>query len=149
MTPTPMPTRLALALLVSALLAIAAAYAGALFTGAAPAFAPAALAYGIGASMTAFMILGAARRGRLAPVAAVACALTFVLVTGSFGAALLLPAAEGAGGALLLGLPRRTALVLYGVGVLPLLALPLAFAWTFEDEGDDDRVPSAEGEGAR
>jgi len=52
---------------------------------------------------------------------------------------LWLPAAERAGMPLLLGLPPRAAIVLYGIGVLPLLVLPLVFALTF-----DGHAPSEE-----
>ncbi len=41
--------------------------------------------------------------------------------------------AEGAGARLLLGLPLRAALVLYGVGLLPIVVLPFAYAVTFDD----------------
>jgi hypothetical protein len=51
---------------------------------------------------------------------------------GSFGAALGLPADDAANESLLLGLPLRLALVFYGVGFVPLLALPIAFGLTFE-----------------
>lgn len=135
-----MATRIALLLIVSAILAIGAAYAGTLWSAAAPAFAPFALAYGIAASMTGMFVLGAARKGRLAPGLWAAFGVVFVVVCGSFWLALGMPAAEGAGGALLLGLPRRTAIVLYGVGVLPMILLPLVYALSF-DQGilsDDD-----------
>jgi hypothetical protein len=49
-----------------------------------------------------------------------------------FGAALLLPA-ETATGPLWLGLPRRAAMVLLGIGLLPLFVLPFAYA---RDSGD-------------
>jgi hypothetical protein len=32
-----------------------------------------------------------------------------------------------------LGLPAATAIVVYGVGILPVLVLPLVYAWTFDD----------------
>ena len=43
--------------------------------------------------------------------------LAALLCAGAFVIALVLPAREGAGGPLLLGLPVRTATVLYAVGV--------------------------------
>lgn len=126
--------------------AIAVSYASAFLPGGAPAWAPWLLAGALATSVVAFMALGAARGdrgvGRLAP----ALALTFVLVAGAFALALALPA-ERAGDALWLGLPRRAAILLYGVGLLPLLVLPFAYAWTFESqtlsEADLERVRAA------
>jgi hypothetical protein len=59
-------------------------------------------------------------------------AFTFVVIVGGFAAALLLPA-EAAGARLVLGLPLRAAVVLYGVGLCPLLVLPLTYALTFDE----------------
>ena len=56
-----------------------------------------------------------------------------VLVIG-FGAALALPATEGPLSTLWLGLPARAAIVIYGVGLLPIVVLPLAYALTFETQ---------------
>jgi hypothetical protein len=55
-----------------------------------------------------------------------------VLAVG-FGAALLLPASDGALSRLWLGLPARAAIVIYGVGLLPIIILPVAYAMTFEE----------------
>jgi hypothetical protein len=59
----------------------------------------------------------------------------------------VMPPQEGAGGPLLLGLPLRTAIVLYGVGVVPIAILPLAYALTFDSstlsEADLVRVRAA------
>jgi hypothetical protein len=66
---------------------------------------------------------------------------------GSVIPALALPPAEGANGPLLLGLPLRTAIVLYGIGVVPIFILPFAYALTFESstlsEDDLNRVRAA------
>jgi hypothetical protein len=53
----------------------------------------------------------------------------------AFALALALP--EGPGGGtvgepLLLGLPRRAAVVVYGVGLLPVFVLPIVYALTFD-----------------
>ena len=56
-----------------------------------------------------------------------------VLVVG-FGAALALPATEGPLSTLWLGLPARAAVVIYGVGLLPVIVLPVAYALTFETQ---------------
>lgn len=142
-----MPIRVALWLIVSAVVAIGGAYGAALVQGGTPVFAPWALSYGIGASMIGMCILGATRRGELAKGLWIAFAVMFVIVVGAFWLALGLPADEGAGGPLLLGLPRRTAIVLYGVGALPMFLLPLVYAWTFESstlsEEDIRRVQDA------
>ena len=90
------------------------------------------------------MILGAMRGeqgiGRLKfPFAFV----ILVLMIG-FGAALALPGTEGPLGRLWLGLPLRAAIVIYGVGLLPIVVLPVAYAMTFEtltlSSEDVDRV---------
>lgn len=142
-----MAIRTALFLIISAVVAIGAAYGATLALGAAPAFAAYALAYGIAASTTGMFILGAVRSGRLAPALIVAFTIVFVTVIGAFWLALLMPAAEGAGGPLLFGLPRRTAIVLYGVGLIPMFLLPLAYALSFDrgilSEDDIARVRAA------
>ncbi|MEO6447309.1 MAG: hypothetical protein ABIZ91_03360 [Gemmatimonadaceae bacterium] len=144
---TNLPVRAALVVFVTAVMAIGAAYGATLWLGAAPAFAPWALAYGSGAAMAAVFALGATRAGKLSATLVVAFVLVFVVVSGSFALALGLPAAEGAGGPMLLGLPRRTAIVLYGVGVLPMFLLPLLYAFTFDrgilTEADIARVRAA------
>lgn len=149
---TSTPVRLALIVLACAVAAIAAAYGATLWFGAAPAFAPWALALGIGASMAAMCALGASRGGVLPAPLVLAFAFVFVVVSGSFVLALALPAAEGTGGPLLLGLPRRTAIVLYGVGALPMFLLPLLYAWTFDrgtlTDEDIERVRRARDERA-
>jgi hypothetical protein len=145
--PGALAPRLALLALTLSCLAIGAAYASAFLPAGAPAFAPWAIAIGSAGSLSAMMALGATRRGRLHPVSACAIVLTFLIVAGGFGFALVQPAAEGAGGALLLGLPVRTAVIVYGVGLLPLLVLPLTYALTFDDqvlsEADLQRVRDA------
>jgi hypothetical protein len=55
----------------------------------------------------------------------------FLLVTGGFLVALGLPV-EAADTPLLLGLPPRAAVILYGVGVLPLFILPVVYLRTFD-----------------
>lgn len=98
-------------------------------------------------ALVATIALGAARTDRphgglqrlALPFAAV-----LLIILGAFAAALLLPAA---GEPLLLGLPRRAAIVLYGIGVLPVLILPIAYALTFDEltltEDDIERVREA------
>lgn len=129
-----MITRAALAALVVSCLFIAGAYALAFVPGGAPAWAAWGIAIGGPGTLAAVMLLGAARGGRVRVVVGAAIALTFVVLAGAFALALVLPAAEGAGGPLLLGLPLRTAVVIYGVGIVPMLFLPAAYAAAFDDE---------------
>ena len=122
---------------------IAAVYASAFMPDGSPRWAAAALAGAIAVLMVALMILGAVRGdggvGRLAW----AFVFTFVVLVGAFWLALALPP-EAAGAPLWLGLPRRAAIVLYGVGLLPIFVLPFAYALTFDDrtlrEEDLERV---------
>jgi hypothetical protein len=130
-----------LALFIGTLL-IGAAYASAFAPGGAPAWGAWSMALGVAVMMVASMVLGAARPGvRLGGLWGV-FAFRFVLIAGCFGAALVLPA-EGADSALLLGLPRRAAILMYGIGLLPIFVLPVAYAMTF------DRVTLSEADLAR
>ncbi len=90
------------------------------------------------------MVLGAtrdgARMGRLKwPFLFVA-----LLLGGGFGAALALPATEWPGGPSIGGLPLRAAIIVYGIGLVPIGILPIAYALTFEtqtlDENDVNRA---------
>lgn len=141
-----MTQRFALSALVAGTLLIAAAYAAQMLLGAAPAWAPWAYLVGMSTAMLAMLVLGAARSrtgvGRLAlPIAFI-----YVLLLVGFGMALTLPA-ETIDARPWLGLPRRAAIVLYGIGVLPLFLLPIAYALTFESmtlrEEDMTRVAAA------
>ena len=118
------------ALLVSALL-IGAAYVGALVASPVPQWAPWALMIGTSTIMLATMVLGASRRGAGIGRLVVPFAAIFTVLIVGFSAALVLPA-ESATSPLWFGLPRRAAVILYGVGVLPLFVLPIAYAVTFE-----------------
>jgi hypothetical protein len=141
-----MTVRLPLACLTLSCAVIGGAYALAFMPGGAPAWAAWGVALGSAGALSSMMALGATRRGRVRPVALAACTLTFLVVAGAFGAALLLPP-EATDAPLLLGLPLRAALVLYGVGIVPLLFLPLAYARSFEadtlDAEDLERVRRA------
>ena len=142
-----MTQRFALAALVAGTLLIAAAYAAQMLLGSAPGWAPWAYLVGMSTAMLAMLVLGAARSrtgvGRLAlPIACM-----YVLLLAGFGMALTLPPETTADATLWLGLPRRAAIVLYGIGVLPLFLLPIAYALTFESmtlrEEDMARVAEA------
>jgi hypothetical protein len=123
---------LVLRLLVLSCTLVVVAYGAAFARGGTPVWAPWLLAVGANGMILSMMALGAMRRDRLPRVLAWIFVALFVLCAGSFLLALALPAAEGVGGPLLLGLPLRTAIVLYGVGVVPIAILPFAYALTFD-----------------
>ena len=141
-----MTRSIALAALSASTLLIAAAYLGALVLTPTPPWTAWALMIGTSTIMLATTVLGVVRHragiGRLAvPLAAM-----FVVLVVGFSAALVMPA-ETADSNLWFGLPARAAVVLYGVGILPLFVLPIAYAMTFEsltlDEADLERVRQA------
>lgn len=117
---------------VAGTLGIAAVYAALLWPGPSPEWAPWLMIVAVATQMISVAALGAARGGRPSRVAIPLAAAWLILVLG-FGLALALPAESAAGAVLMLGVPRGTALILYGVGLLPLLAMPLAYALTFDE----------------
>ncbi|HEY6090193.1 MAG TPA: hypothetical protein VD771_10445 [Gemmatimonadaceae bacterium] len=118
--------------LVTGLVAIAIGYAAAFFPGGTPPWAPWLLALGIPAALGAIMILGAARgRNGIGPLKYPFAFVVGVLAIG-FCAALALPVTEGPLSRLWLGLPARAAIVIYAIGLLPIIVLPVAYALTFE-----------------
>jgi hypothetical protein len=126
--------RASLAGLVAGILAIAVGYAAAFLPGGPPAWAPWLLALGIPFALGAIMILGAARgRMGIGPLKYPFAFVVAVLAIG-FCAALALPATESPLSILWLGLPARAAIVIYGVGLLPIIVLPVAYALTFETQ---------------
>ncbi|MFW6192358.1 MAG: hypothetical protein ACOC83_02640 [Gemmatimonadota bacterium] len=132
------------ALFAVSILAVATAYASAFLPGGAPAWAPWPMALGISGCLVAAMALGASRDGRVGRLA-YPFTIVFVLLAGGFATVLALP--ESAPGELWLGLPPRAAVVLYGIGLLPFLVVPLAYALTFDrmtlDEEDWERIRAA------
>jgi hypothetical protein len=138
--------RAVLAAILASALTIAAAYGSAFLPGGAPGWAPWAFVLGIACLLVAVMTLGALRPGkRMGPIV-VPFALIWLILVGGFAAVLLLPP-DPPGGALLFGLPTRAAIVLYGIGLLPVLILPLVYALTFDavtlNEADLERVREA------
>jgi hypothetical protein len=129
------PTRRAsLAALFIGIAAIAAGYAAAFTPSGTPSWAPWLLALGIPIALGAIMVLGAARGRRGIGPLKVPFAFVVVMLVIGFGAALALPATEGPLSELWLGLPARAAIVIYGVGLLPIVVLPIAYALTFETQ---------------
>jgi hypothetical protein len=116
----------------------------------APQWASISLAIGANGLIMSLMALGAVRHDTMPRSLVITFVGLFVLCGGAFVVALLMPAQEGAGGPLLLGLPLRTAIVLYSVGVVPIAVLPFAYALTFESstlsEEDLARVRAARAE---
>ncbi len=101
------------------------------------------MALGIPTILVAVMVLGAARDGRVGRLA-LPFAFSFLVLAAGFCLAVGLPANEAAGSALYLGLPLRAAIVIYGIGLFPIVVLPIAYALTFGEQtlnaGDLERV---------
>src|SRR3982074_1107724 len=124
----------ALTALCVAILAIAVGYAAAFRESGTPVWAPWLLALGIPISLGAIMILGATRgENGIGPLKLPFLFVVAVLAIG-FCAALALPATESPLSRLWLGLPARAAVVIYGIGLLPIVVLPVAYALTFETQ---------------
>ena len=126
--------RAALVALFLGIIAIAAGYAAAFSAHGTPAWAPWLLALGIPVALVAVMILGATRGRRGIGALKIPFAFVALVLVIGFGAALALPATEGPLSTLWLGLPARAAIVIYGIGLLPIVVLPIAYALTFETQ---------------
>ena len=139
-----MTRRIALIALFAAIVAIAIGYASAFSSGGAPLWGAWLLALGIPAALGSIMILGAVRGTRGIGSLKFPFAFVILVLVIGFGATLVLPATEGPLSKLWLGLPLRAAIVIYGIGLLPILVLPVAYAMTFEtltlSTDDVDRV---------
>ena len=139
--------RLLIRLLAASCGLIAIAYAAMFVSATPPSWAPISLAIGANGVIMTLMAIGAVRHDTMPRSLVWTFVGLFVLCAGAFVVALLMPAQEGVGGPLLLGLPLRSAIVLYGVGVLPIAILPFAYALTFESstlsEDDLGRVRAA------
>ena len=126
-----MHRRTGLGVFITSAVLIAVAYGAAFLPSGAPRWAPFLLAAGTAGTMTGAMALGASRPARrLGPLALVFGA-AFLIIAGGFAAALLLPA-EAPTARLWLGLPARAAILIYGIGLLPVVLLPVAYAATFD-----------------
>lgn len=142
-----MAPRRGLSLVIAGTVAVAAAYASAFLPGGAPGWGPWSMVIGIALICTGAMALGAARPGRRLGAMVWALAFVFAVLVGCFGFALAMPATEAPGTPLLLGLPVRAAVVIYGIGWLPAVVLPVVYARTFRlltlDESDIERIREA------
>ena len=126
--------RAALVALFFGISAIASGYLAAFSAAGTPTWAAWLLALGIPIALSAIMILGAARGRRGIGRLTIPFAFVVAVLVIGFGAALALPATEGPLSTLWLGLPARAAIVIYGVGLLPIVVLPIAYALTFETQ---------------
>jgi hypothetical protein len=80
------------------------------------------------------MVLGAARGKQGIGALGIPVLLVFVILASGFCLALALPPSEAKDATLILGLPLRAAIVVYGTGLLPTLILPIVYAVTFETQ---------------
>jgi hypothetical protein len=96
--------------------------------------------------LTAIIVLGARRSGRKLGVLTIPIGLVALILLGGFSAALLAGPVT-AESRLFLGLPAGAAIVVYAIGLLPLVILPVAYALTFSamtlTDADLDRVRAA------
>ena len=123
-------------LLIGTLL-VAVAYASAWTPGGAPVWGVWSMIVGSAAVMAAATAMGALNSGVRRPLAIAAALFLFAVIAVGFGAPLVL-AAETASSPLVLGLPLRAAIEIYGVGLLPMVVLPLLFAVEFKSDGLDE-----------
>lgn len=114
-------------------LIIGLAYAAACFPGATGAAAPWLMTVGIPVLLVSLILLATRRKGaaRLPSILVLGLGFLGLVLLLGFGAALALPP-ETSVTPLYLGLPRRAALVIYGIGILPVGILPLVFALSFD-----------------
>ena len=127
-----MTRKSAIVALFLSIVAIAIAYASAFRKTGTPAWSPWVVAVAVPVAIVAIMILGAVRGGGIGRLKIPFAFVALNLVVG-FVAALALPT-EGFASRLFLGLPLRAAIVIYGVGLLPIFVLPVAYALTFETQ---------------
>jgi hypothetical protein len=134
-TPSPDPTRtVSLAALFLGVLAIAIGYAAAFSRNGTPTWAAWLLALGIPVAVGAIMILGAARGERGIGALKIPFIFVIAILAIGFCAALAMPASESAASRLWLGLPARAAVIIYVIGLLPIVVLPVAYAVTFKTQ---------------
>lgn len=131
---TPRVKRRALGAIVLSTCLIAVAFASAFMEGSSPRWAGWLFAAGTTGVLLATLVLGAARRDRGLGRLAIPFAIMVALLGGGFLAVFIMPGDLGAAEPLVLGLPRRAAVVLYVIGLLPTLVLPVAYALTFADQ---------------
>lgn len=117
-----------MAALTCAAIAITAAYASAFLPGGATVVSAMLMIIGIATMAVSLMILGAIREGTRAGPIGLALLFLFIVLVAGFGIPLFFTSRD-----IWLGLPATTAIVVYGVGIIPVFVLPLVYAWTFDD----------------
>lgn len=124
--------RLCLALLVTCVSGLFVAFAGAALPGPSPRWASAIMALATGGCLAALIGVALGERAR-EPRLAATLGFIGLGVGAGLAALLVLPGVrEGDPGPLVLGLPLGAAWMLYGVGLLPMLVVPVVYAWTFD-----------------
>jgi len=114
--------------------AIAVGYAGAFVPHGPAPWSAWIVAVAVPIALVAIMILGAIRgQGGIGRLTIPFAFVGLILIVG-FLAALALPPTESSASKLWLGLPLRAAIVIYGIGLLPIVVLPVAYALTFETQ---------------
>lgn len=115
-------------------------YLAALLPGEAPIWTAYALAAGIGGLLTGLLLLGSRRKGVVPRGLAWLFVATGVWVAGGLMLLLALPGVDRPDAALFLGLPRRAAFLLLGVGLAPGFVIPLAYGLAFDRDtlSEDD-----------
>jgi hypothetical protein len=131
--------RLALLTLLASVLAVGAGYGTAFLPGGVPPWGEWLFMLGTVTTLVSMMALGAARHGRIG-VLALPFGLVFGILTVGFGTALALADPDPLDPVLWLGLPPRAAIIMYGIGLVPILLVPLVYALTFERQtlSEDD-----------
>jgi uncharacterized membrane protein HdeD (DUF308 family) len=130
-----------LVFLLFGLLCVAAGYATAFLDRVAVALSASAMAIGIALLIPSVMALGAPLSSSRKWVVRGILLGVFALLAVAFLAALWLPNERDGTARLVWGFPFRTAVVVYGAGLLPMLVLPLLYAATFDStpDGTEDR----------
>jgi hypothetical protein len=118
---------ISLSLLVVGLVAAIVAYGDAMVAGAATTSSGWLMALALVLVLPATLALGAHRSRGTSRLAVVVAVLLGVVLAAGFGLALALPDL-GAAEPLWLGLPRRAAIIVFGVGLIPLLFLPWGYS---------------------
>ena len=115
------------ALLIAGLAGAGVAYGSAFLAAEAPAWAGALLAGSAVLAMTGTALLGVGASGLVVALGSGGMLLALGMVV-----LWTIPAVDPAEPRLLLGLPPAVAYLLYGLGLLPALIVPLVYAWSFE-----------------
>ena len=124
--------RLAVSTLALATGAIALAYLLAFLPGSGGRLSAGLMIVGMATMAVSLMTLGGVREGERFGLLGVAFGFVFVVFVAGFGIPLLMSGAESQATHLWLGLPPRAAIIVYGVGFLPVFVLPFVYARTFE-----------------